>query len=420
MSFVAIDLGASGTRYVSDNGQIQVMPNNVVFMEDGKTSLITPDQPDIESSLEVRVVKTEGSDNEFLPATVLMGIMAERCSELNERPSVLEPKYKQRINYVSALVATALSKIKSGLDDNIDLYIAVPPVQITEARNVFPEKLIGRYSVAFPKYMGGTTVNFNVTSVNVYEESFMAVSSFFFNLNGTVREEAKPYMLGTVLSLDIGASTSDLSITKKGRFLDKSGQTYTYGGNEARGAMVDGIRERYNIDLPVEDADITMAEGRLQLGNTHEDISDIIGEAKAKLAKKLTAQMQTYFGKIEVPITTVNAIVVSGGGSMQSQYVNADGEVVKTSEPMSYYVTQELKKWSKGTVVVEYGGEARFANVKGLFIKAQLDKSRKNSAVVNTVNVQPQQTVTPQQVVNVAPVTPVQTVPVQNSTPVQV
>jgi hypothetical protein len=130
--------------------------------------------------------------------------------------------------------------------------------------------------------------------------------------------------------------------------------------------------------------------------------------------------MQTYFGKIEVPITTVNAIVVSGGGSMQSQYVNADGEVVKTSEPMSYYVTQELKKWSKGTVVVEYGGEARFANVKGLFIKAQLDKSRKNSAVVNTVNVQPQQTVTPQQVVNVAPVTPVQTVPVQNSTPVQV
>ena len=54
---------------------------------------------------------------------------------------------------------------------------------------------------------------------------------------------------------------------------------------------------------------------------------------------------------------------------MQSQYVNADGEVIKTSEPMSAFVTAELQLWSPGTEVVPYGEDARFGNVKGLFIK---------------------------------------------------
>lgn len=381
MSFVAVDLGASGTRYVSDAGQISILPNNVAFLPDGVQSLITPDAADIESCLEVQIAKTEGGANDFFPVNVIMGIMAERSTEVNERPSVIEAKYKQRINYTSAIVAAALSKLKfSGLDDAIDLYLAVPPAQIVEARKVFNETLVGKYVVAFPKYMNGTTVEVNIASVSVYEESFMALTSFFFNMNGTVKESAKPYMTGTILSLDIGASTSDLSVTKNGRFLDKSGQTYTYGGNEARGAMADGVRSRYNIDLPIEDADKSMAEGRLQLGNTYDDISDIVSEAKMSLAKKLTNNMQTYFGKIGVPINTVNAIVVSGGGSMQSQYVNGDGEIVKTSEPMSYFVTQELTKWSKGTVVVPYGDDARFANVKGLFIRAKLDAIKKAQA----------------------------------------
>ena len=74
----------------------------------------------------------------------------------------------------------------------------------------------------------------------------------------------------------------------------------------------------------------------------------------------------------------INAIMVSGGGSVQSQYANDNGEIVKTSEPMSYYVTKELTQWSEGTDVVEYGEEARFANIKGLYIRAKFDSAKKH------------------------------------------
>jgi hypothetical protein len=70
---------------------------------------------------------------------------------------------------------------------------------------------------------------------------------------------------------------------------------------------------------------------------------------------------------------------------------------------MSYFVTKELTEWSRGTEVVEYGDEARFANVKGLFIRAKVDSLKKAqqsqqpvtpiqtaAAQAKTIQVQPQ------------------------------
>ena len=116
---------------------------------------------------------------------------------------------------------------------------------------------------------------------------------------------------------------------------------------------------------------------------------------------------------------------------MQSQYVNADGEVVKTSEPMSYYVTQELLNFSSGTEVVAYGSDARLANVKGLFIKAKMDSVVKASqapapapapAPVATTQTAPVATPAVEQTAPVqtatAPVTPVTPVAESVQTPV--
>jgi hypothetical protein len=241
--------------------------------------------------------------------------------------------------------------------------------------------------------MGGTVVTFRINSVACYEESFMASTSFFFNMNGTPKESGKKFLTGTVLSLDIGASTTDLAIIKNGRYLDKSGQTYRIGGNVARDNLTDLVNGRYAMDLPIGDAEKTMAEGRLQQGNTYDDVSDLVNIAKADLAKQLTQYMQTYFKRVNIPIQTINAIIVSGGGSMQSQYANADGEIVKTTEPMSYFVTKELTEWSRGTEVVEYG----------LFIRAKVDSLKKAqqsqqpvtpiqtaAAQAKTIQVQPQ------------------------------
>lgn len=420
MSFVAIDLGASGSRYVSESGQISVLPNNTVFLENGVQSLINPDANDIESSLEVQITKDSGNPCEHFPANVLVGIMAEKHTGVNKRPSVNEHKHVQRINYISAIIATAISRLKFTLDEDIDLYLAVPPIEIHQAREAFKSNLVGTFTVTFPKYMGGTSVKINITDVKCSEESFMASTSFFFNMSGLPKDSSKSLLSGNVLSLDIGASTTDLAIIKNGRYLDKSGQTYKTGGNEARDFLMNEVCARFAMDMDVPDAERSMAEGRLQRGNTYVDISDIVAASKQALASKLTLHMQTYFKRVGIDINTINAIVVSGGGSMQSQYVNADGEVIKTSEPMSAFVTRELQQWSPGTDVVPYGDDARFANVKGLFIRAKMDilqKSKQAAVQAPTIPVTSAQSVT---TAPVAPAAEPQTTeaPVVQATPV--
>jgi len=385
-SLVSIDLGASSSRYCSDSGIISVVPNNMVFLPTMETSRIQSDAADIESNLEVQIVKHEANPNETpldqqlqcFPVNVLVGIMAEKHRNVNIRPDLNLHKHEQMINYISAVLAVAISKVKYGLDENIDLYLAMPPIEVEKASVEFKRRLLGTYTVTFPKFNGGTTVEFTISDVQCSAESLMACTSFFFNGNGSIKDNAKKYMQGTVLSLDIGASTTDLAIIRRGQFLDKTGKTYKVGGNVARDNLGDMITEQYAFDLPIADLERTMSEGRLQLGNNYADVSELVNAAKLDLAKRLIQHMQTYFKQVNIPIQTINTIVVSGGGSMQSQYIDDNGEIVKTSEPMSYFVTQQLTEdYSKGTEVVPYGEEARFANIKGLFIKAKFDNAKK-------------------------------------------
>ena len=375
MSFVAVDLGASSTRYVSDPGKISVIPNNMVLLDINTNVDLDPYDDKVENALEVTIVK-EG-DSEYFPVKALIGQMAERYSSNNERPSVLRNKHVQRINYISGIVAAALSRLEHGIDEDVSLYVALPPIEARTAKAIVSENFTGRYTVKLPKYRGGAEISVNVVDVSCFEESFMAVLSYFFDITGVPRASAKKYMTGNILSLDIGASTTDLAIVKNGTYLDKSGQTYKTGGNIARDFLIDEIRGKYGFDLPSNDAEVTMSEGRIQLGNTYADVSDIVAAAKSNFANSVVNQMQGYFRQVDIPIQTIRAIIVSGGGSMQSQYIDDNGEEVETSKPMSYYITQALQAVCPGVDVEPYGESPRLANISGLFVRAKVDQTKK-------------------------------------------
>ena len=379
MKFVAVDLGASSTRFTSDSGKISVLPNNMVFLTPETKVDLQPYDGQIENALEV-VINKEG-DSKFFPVKALIGQMAERFSANNERPTVLTNKHTQKINYISGIVAAAVSRLTNDLTEDISLYVALPPIEVKTAKEIVRNNFVGRYVVDFPKYNGGVSVKVNIVDVNCYEESFMAILSYFFEMTGVPKEKSRQYMSGNILSLDIGASTTDIAIVKDGRYLDKSGQTYKTGGNIARDYLTNVIRGTYGYDLPPSDADQAMAEGRLQMGNTYADISADVANAKMTCAKGIAASMQSYFRQVEIPIQTIRAIIVSGGGSLHSQYVNENGEVVVTTDPMSSYITEALKEICAGVSVESYGESPRLANINGLFIRAKVDMNKKTQAV---------------------------------------
>lgn len=375
MSFVAVDLGASNTRFASDAGNISVIPNNMVLLDTDKEIDLSPHDDTIENSLEI-IIEKQG-ESKYFPVKALVGQMAERYSSNNVKPSVMSNKHEQKINYISAILAVALSKLKYGFKDSVSLYLALPPIEVKKAKEIVGKNLVGRYTVKFPKYKGGVQIDFEITDVPCHEESFMALVSYFFNKQGLVRDENKAYMTGNILSLDIGASTTDLAIVKNGRYLDKTGQTYKIGGNIARDHLIDDIRAQYGFDLPIQDAETTMAEGRLQLGDGFTDASALVEEAKVDFARAVVNQIQGYFRQVNIPIQTIRAIVVSGGGSMPSSYVNENGEVIETSKPVSHYITEPLREVCEGVKVEHYGDNPRLAVITGLFIRAKVDMARR-------------------------------------------
>lgn len=378
MSFVTVDLGASSTRYTADMGKVMVVPNNIVAIQPGTCTDLIPDASDIESSLELTIERTDDKietvQGDFFPATVLVGQMANRYSSSQQKPSGMSNKYTQKINYVDALLGAALARVQLGAEEDIDLYLAVPPVEVKLATEAFREKLVGNFLVSFPKYLDGSEVKLNIRSVNVQPESYMSTVSFLFNLNGTVKEENKEYFNGKLLSIDIGASTTDLVIVDNGKLLEKTGKTIKVGGNVAREYLKERVAEMYGFDIPDEDSEKVMAEGRIKIGASYEDATAIINQAKAELARSIIAQLQSYFSSVNIPLQTISYMMVSGGGSMQSQYINDSKEVVCTSAPMSAFVTEQLQSICNTVKVIPYGDDARLANVKGLFIRASLDK----------------------------------------------
>lgn len=385
MSFVVADLGASSTRFASNTGTVSIIPNNMVFLDKDKRVDLVPHDDQLESSLDV-IIEKQG-ESKYFPVRALVGQMAERYTSNNVKPSVMSNKHEQKINYVSAVLAVALSKIKCGFNDNVSLYLALPPIEVRSAKDIVASNLVGRYKVTLPKYNGGVTLDFEITDTSCHEESFMALVSYFFDVRGAMKEEHKKYLTGHILSLDIGASTTDLAIVKDGKYLDKTGQTYKTGGNIARDYLIDQIRAMHGFDLPIADAEITMAEGRLQLGDSYEDASALVSEAKEELARSIVGQIQGYFRQVNIPIQTIRAIVVSGGGSMKSAYVNAEGEIVETSKAVGHYITEPLKDICSGVKIESYGDNPRLAVVTGLLIRAQLDVIKKaKMAMANKEN----------------------------------
>lgn len=374
MDFVAADLGASSTRYTSNTGKIDILPNNMVYIQEDTVVDQEPYTTDIEAALDVTIESDNGS--EYFPVRVLIGQMAERFSPTNEKPSVLSNKHTQQINYISTVMAVALSKHKQGLSDNIEVYLALPPIEVKSAKGVVQKNLVGNYTITFHK-MDNMQIKFRIDEVNMYEESFMAMLAYFFDMNGAIREQAKQFAKGNVLSMDIGASTTDLTVVQDMRYLEKSGQTFKTGGNIARDFLIDSFREVYGFDAPIEMAELAMAEGRVQMGNTYQDCSEAVDKAKRQFAAQIVEQMQGYFRKVNIPIQTIRAIIVSGGGSMQGQYIDETGKIVPTSKPISYFITTELSKVCSGVAVEQFSDNPRLANITGLYIRAKIDVMKK-------------------------------------------
>ena len=365
MDFVAVDLGASNTRYVSIDKKVNFIPNNVTFVDDLRGDIGNESLDNVlENNLDVTIEKS--SESQFFPVRALIGSMSSRFSDVEIRPSQMIPKHRQRINYVSSVVAVAMSKLKNqNIGDKVNMFIALPPVEVTGSKDVVISNIVGKYKVTFNKVGNpNTVVEFSINDVACYEESRLALLQFIF-------DEKHPERIGQfsntdILSIDIGASTTDFVIFKQGKYQNKTGNTIRYGGNVARDYLITEVERQLGKTLSIEAANQALIEGRVRNGNKMIPIPDIIEKAKSTVARSIVRDIDSYFTRIGTPLTEINYIIVSGGGSVASGYIDDDGKYVTTSKSMSDYITDALVDICDGIEVIHYGDEPRLANIYGL------------------------------------------------------
>lgn len=371
MDFVAVDIGASNTRYLSIDRHVNFLANNITFIPDMNAVIDLAHLDDVvENNLDVSIWK-DGESKDF-PARVLIGVLASRYSNGSQRPSQLKSKAEQRINYVSCVMTVALSKLKdSSIGDKVNMFVALPPTEVLNKKGDIAERLIGKYTVRFNRIgKEGTTVTFEINKVACYPESRMALIQYL-NDPTHVEERRVKYAGCNIMSLDIGASTTDIVVFKDGnKYYDKASRTFKIGMNAARDRVADDVMNLLEMHIPTDSVEQCMIEGRVKSGNKYKDVGDILNNAKAAVANELVNEMDLYFNKAGIPLTDINYIIVSGGGSMESSYIDANGSVVKTSDPMSVHITNALSSVCPDVDVEYFGDEPRLANIKGLGLAA--------------------------------------------------
>ncbi len=366
MDYVAVDLGASSTRYTSIDGKVNFIPNNVFFVDNMSTELNNAKDGEIhENNLDVSIWKD--GESEFFPMRALVGAMATRVNSFNLRPGQQQHKYEQRINYLSTVLAIALSRLKNpALGDKVNLFSTLPPYEVSKFKDKFKQNLVGKYTVNFNKIgpNNGTTLQFEINEVYCYEESRMAIVQFLFDSN--YPDRIAKFGTSKILSIDIGASTTDLAVFDGVNFLERTGRTYKVGGNTVRDLVSEEATAVLGNELSLTEAEQCLNEGRIKFGNSYKPFGDKVEECKKLVAQDIVSKMDSYFNKIGLSLNSINYIIVSGGGSMESSYIDDEGKKVVTSKPMSEYITLALKNICDGVEVLHFGDEPRTANIRGL------------------------------------------------------
>lgn len=378
MDYVAIDLGASNTRYMSIDRKVNFVDNSMVFLENG-AQLRDLDKIDdiVENNLELIITRNSDIESKHFngPVHVCIGELVSRTSKIVEKINQNDHKSNQRAAYVSVILSVALSKLKNpSLGDKINLFQMLPPSEVASStsKKKFIDTAKGKYKVEFPRVgENGVVVEFEINDVFLFEEGRMGVIQFIFD--DAHPENRTKYSSVRLMVIDVGASTTDVCIFDKGKFMEISGNTLPVGCNNCLTSIVRSL-ESMGKRVTINDAALSLIDGRRPNGAKRVPIPDIINEAKEDLAADIMARLMGYFTNIGISLDSIQYVIVSGGGSLPSSYIDEEtGKQVIVADSITTPISAAIKEYCDGIETIHIGDDPRTANIRGLGIWAAVN-----------------------------------------------
>lgn len=392
MSFVAIDLGVSSSRFTSNarGGNCISIPNRMTLVENSDGSFdpkpidITKDDDSLINNIEV-IIEKDGCTDGMYPRHIVSGPLVARFNGISNAPQMQQGKVKQNIHYYNAIMCVACDLAMTAMngaipDSDITLFVTLPPDDEHASKDEFVQKLKGKYRVKFLRYPDANGVpvqiEFCINHMAVTAESKMAVFSWMYGMDLKRRPETLQYNGNTILSVDIGESTTDFYASKDGKFYDKSGISVKTGCGAAKSRFSDYMYETdSSVRITGDRLDDAFIEGRVKLGfGQYSSCEKELMKAKREIARKIYDEFSAQLAGRGMNMSNFDLVLMSGGGAMPSMYVE-DGVQKTTVDSIADYLFELMKQQNNYIVKLEYPGTPRSANINGLLISARIKEA---------------------------------------------
>lgn len=361
---VVIDLGNSETRGLvmfgkdSSTGKYHERKFTVSNRFDRVNEDFRPSSDYSEESSTVFQINSVVDDRDFRGVFCNGEVQEREFNIAPLRPTALEKKYTAQTTAlsfeVSMLYATrALMQITrttdyKQIDVNWDVFILLPPGDLAEGKDKLSNIIesVKRVECAYPDVDFDIKLNKTV----VLPEGYCAYIAVIFDKGKIIRPAYQSLISKTTMILDIGAGTTDMLIVRDQRIISTTMTTIERGGNNVTQLVKKELRSRYGLKLNETDLNRGIVTGKVKDGAREIDITDIINDAKDKVAASLITDVKAFFEETEFPIRSIEELLVCGGGSMSSD----DDEDANTAiKALSESVVEQMQTYSPYIELVE-------------------------------------------------------------------
>lgn len=367
---LVIDLGNSETRAVLRVGDLHnnsrkehvfSLSNRFAIAYDGY-----PDTPEYteENSTVFEIGDHKVGKRDVIGGTYVNGLMCEaEFGGILSKPTASMSKYNSEYTLLSTLTAIQKASMwihkyfaeKQGQDVTLeeiinqvswDINLLLPPSQVEKGGEVLAKSLVGKFNVNYqlPKANAMVTIE----KVTTYSEGVMAYMAVLIRKSDKQLRPDKKFMVSSnVLVVDIGAGTTDIVLVRSNIPVENSKHTINYGGNNIKGKLIQKLNKENNFDLPDSYYDSAVVEGTIKKGNKVYDVTKELSVSKREVAQLINNNIQSFLESANLPLQTVEYVLVVGGGSISSPNPSI--------EPISKYILHGLQQFSSDMELIDIG-----------------------------------------------------------------
>lgn len=227
-----------------------------------------------------------------------------------------------------------------------DIFLLMPPQEVKQAQTHFEfvyENGVD-INVTFPYELKGTAKVTNITVLNEGLMGYMAASIDMKTLQPRVLNN--DIRTARVMILDVGAGTTELLLVDNNVMIETSRTTIRLGVINIINTLKTALEAEYGFTVAYDDAEMAARTGYLKVGRRQHDVIDHVNQARKQVAGSIVASINNYLSGITMPLSTIEDLLVFGGGA-----INAPGTGLVS---LGKYIKEPLSAAAKGAEFVNY------------------------------------------------------------------